>query len=268
MDRKFANKMMQGCLKVISYIMIVLAIYSFYDKIFLTTNIIDIWTIIMLIMEVLTIISFGYSYYLFYKKKEHATLFILLPLTIFFLYLTSITSYQYPIATFGTLTCIIMLLTIDIKTKKKIIVVASVSGVFSTIFILQVFEVIPVEVIDSIMTLADRLVLIIVVMIFFGLIGLSLYIYHINSFSKGSLEKLLKQYEDVLSFAKEKYNYTERETETARCLIQGMTNAEIMARLDISSSTVKSHVKHVLDKAGIDSRVNYYMVLLDRYIPL
>lgn len=268
MERKFANKVMQGCLKFISYIMIVLAIYSFYDKIFLKNDTITIFTSIMLIMEAISIISFVYSYYLFYRKKDFATLFILLPLTIFFLYLTGITSYKYPIATYGTLTCIIMLLTIEIKMTVKASIIIMVSVIFLSIFILQVFEVIPMEVIDSSMSLADRLVLILVVMIFLGLIGLSLYIYHINSFSQGSLEKLLKQYEDVLSFAKERYNYSERETETARCLMQGMSNPEIMAKLGISSSTVKTHVKHVLDKAGIDSRANYYMVLLDRYIPL
>lgn len=269
MDKTFLIKILESSLKAISYIMIVLALISWGMNIikFRAEGSLRVYTIVMLLMEVGAILSFLYSYYLFYKKNKHATLFILLPLTIFFLYLTYITSYSFSIASYGTLGCIIMLFTVEIESKLKLILISISSTIFIIIFILQNFGVIPVEVLDTTMSLIDRLVLLFVMLIFFAFIGLSLYIYHVNSLSMGSIEKLLKQYEEVLSFAKDKYNYTDRETEVARFLIQGLSNTEIADKLDIANNTVKAHVKHVLDKAGIESRATYYSTLVDRYIP-
>jgi two-component system, NarL family, nitrate/nitrite response regulator NarL len=38
-------------------------------------------------------------------------------------------------------------------------------------------------------------------------------------------------------------------------LAQGFDNGEIGARLDISKSTVKNHVSNVLEKLGVENRV-------------
>jgi two-component system, NarL family, response regulator LiaR len=47
---------------------------------------------------------------------------------------------------------------------------------------------------------------------------------------------------------------TEREREVLRGLAMGRTNKEIARSLDIALTTVKSHVRAILDKLGVDSR--------------
>lgn len=46
-----------------------------------------------------------------------------------------------------------------------------------------------------------------------------------------------------------------RELEVLRCLVAGMTNAEVAARLFISPNTVRTHVQHLLRRAGVHSTV-------------
>lgn len=48
---------------------------------------------------------------------------------------------------------------------------------------------------------------------------------------------------------------TERENEVAVTIAQGLTNAEIAARLHISLSTVKFHIGSLMDKTGARNRV-------------
>ncbi|GAA1482316.1 response regulator transcription factor [Gordonia sinesedis] len=48
---------------------------------------------------------------------------------------------------------------------------------------------------------------------------------------------------------------TERERDVARCLGDGLSNAEIAAHLYITEATVKTHVSRVLMKLGVASRV-------------
>jgi two-component system, NarL family, response regulator LiaR len=47
---------------------------------------------------------------------------------------------------------------------------------------------------------------------------------------------------------------TERETDVLRMLAQGQANKEIARNLGIGETTVKSHVGHILDKLGVQSR--------------
>ena len=47
---------------------------------------------------------------------------------------------------------------------------------------------------------------------------------------------------------------TERETEVLRFLVQGQSNKEIAQALQIVEDTVKTHVKHILAKLGVQSR--------------
>lgn len=48
---------------------------------------------------------------------------------------------------------------------------------------------------------------------------------------------------------------TERETEILRLVAQGHDNREIGERLFVSASTVKTHVSAILDKLGVENRV-------------
>jgi DNA-binding NarL/FixJ family response regulator len=47
---------------------------------------------------------------------------------------------------------------------------------------------------------------------------------------------------------------TEREREVLRGIAIGQTNKEIARSLDVALTTVKSHVRSILDKLGVDSR--------------
>ena len=48
--------------------------------------------------------------------------------------------------------------------------------------------------------------------------------------------------------------FTPREIEVLRLLTTGVGNDEIAEKLDISQSTVKTHVKHLLEKTGFETR--------------
>jgi two-component system, NarL family, response regulator LiaR len=47
---------------------------------------------------------------------------------------------------------------------------------------------------------------------------------------------------------------TGRETEVLRLIVQGQSNKEIARDLQIAEDTVKTHVKHILAKLGVQSR--------------
>lgn len=51
------------------------------------------------------------------------------------------------------------------------------------------------------------------------------------------------------------YDLTWREQEVLRLLAKGLSNPAIAARLDIKTSTVKTHVGHIFSKLGVSSRV-------------
>lgn len=55
---------------------------------------------------------------------------------------------------------------------------------------------------------------------------------------------------------------TRREAEVARLMADGLTNADIAARLVISDGTVKSHIKHILRKLGAANRAEGVSIYL------
>ena len=48
---------------------------------------------------------------------------------------------------------------------------------------------------------------------------------------------------------------TEREVEVLKLIAEGCSNPEIAERLILSVGTVKTHVKHIYGKLGVDDRV-------------
>lgn len=51
------------------------------------------------------------------------------------------------------------------------------------------------------------------------------------------------------------HDLTSRERDILRLLVEGLSNPEIAEKLNLSRSTVKTHVSHILEKLGVDSRV-------------
>lgn len=49
-------------------------------------------------------------------------------------------------------------------------------------------------------------------------------------------------------------NLSEREREVLSCVAEGMTNAQIAARLSVSESTIKFHLQNIFDKLGVANR--------------
>lgn len=60
---------------------------------------------------------------------------------------------------------------------------------------------------------------------------------------------------------------TEREGEIASLLIKGKTYRMIAGELHVSENTVKTHVKNIYSKAGVQSRTELMNLLLDIHIP-
>lgn len=56
---------------------------------------------------------------------------------------------------------------------------------------------------------------------------------------------------------------TERELETARAIADGLSNAEVGARLHISVATVKAHTSSLFAKLGVVNRVQIALVVRD-----
>jgi DNA-binding CsgD family transcriptional regulator len=63
-----------------------------------------------------------------------------------------------------------------------------------------------------------------------------------------------------------RYRFTQRETEVARLLSQGATNAEVARSLAISAATARHHTESVMHKLGVSSRARIPRLLatLDR----
>jgi DNA-binding NarL/FixJ family response regulator len=58
-----------------------------------------------------------------------------------------------------------------------------------------------------------------------------------------------------------------RELEVARAVGRGLSNAEVSAELHLSVATVKSHVSRVMEKLGVDNRVQVALLIRDASPP-
>ena len=63
----------------------------------------------------------------------------------------------------------------------------------------------------------------------------------------------------------ERVALNERESDVMRLLVQGLTNKEIAARLDVSEGTVKNILQQLFAKSGVRTRSQLVRVALETY---
>lgn len=70
------------------------------------------------------------------------------------------------------------------------------------------------------------------------------------------------KFERAVSRVAEHPMLSRREAQVALCCVEGLTNAEIGSRLDVSEQTVKFHLRHVFVKFGVRRRAELISKLL------
>lgn len=78
--------------------------------------------------------------------------------------------------------------------------------------------------------------------------------------------KLMIQVQRSIAAARLDQLLTKREIEVLNCLAQGMSNREIALRLSISTRTVTTHIRNILDKLGVDNRTQAALYALEHGI--
>jgi len=71
-----------------------------------------------------------------------------------------------------------------------------------------------------------------------------------------------RAFERVIQRVVENRNLSRREAQVALCCVEGLTNAEIGARLMVSEQTVKFHLRHIFIKFGVKRRAELISRLL------
>ena len=82
--------------------------------------------------------------------------------------------------------------------------------------------------------------------------------------SPSMASKLLNEFNTLVKRAEEKQQFpaprlTDRELEVLKLVAQGLNNREIAKRLFISENTVKNHVRNILEKLQLHSRMEAVM---------
>ena len=67
---------------------------------------------------------------------------------------------------------------------------------------------------------------------------------------------------EVNEQTKERFQFTDRQQEVAKCLARGWTNKEIATNLGIALPTVKEHVRHIMEKTESNTRTGVLMRIL------
>ncbi len=83
-----------------------------------------------------------------------------------------------------------------------------------------------------------------------------------NFYGAGQTQELSHARERVISKVVENRNLSRREAQVALCCVEGLTNAEIGNRLQVSEQTVKFHLRHVFIKFGVKRRAELISRLL------
>ena len=71
-----------------------------------------------------------------------------------------------------------------------------------------------------------------------------------------------RAFERVIQRVVENKNLSRREAQVALCCVEGLTNAEIGSRLQVSEQTVKFHLRHIFIKFGVKRRAELISRLL------
>jgi DNA-binding CsgD family transcriptional regulator len=69
------------------------------------------------------------------------------------------------------------------------------------------------------------------------------------------IEKLSERYDFNLDNLRQQFDLTERQMEIVRLLMKGAGNKEIAQKLYICEDTVKSHMKHIMKRLKVNSRM-------------
>ncbi|HEY3198227.1 MAG TPA: LuxR C-terminal-related transcriptional regulator [Nitrospirales bacterium] len=81
------------------------------------------------------------------------------------------------------------------------------------------------------------------------------------------LEQIAPRQNFTLEKVKERFHFTDRETEVIEHLLKGWTNKEIANAIDISQLTVKEHIKHIMDKTRTSTRTGILVQILQGCAP-
>lgn len=85
----------------------------------------------------------------------------------------------------------------------------------------------------------------------------------IKSYAKGiESSSPNRSFERVIQRVVENRNLSRREAQVTLCCVEGLTNAEIGARLLVSEQTVKFHLRHIFIKFGVKRRTELISRLL------
>lgn len=84
-----------------------------------------------------------------------------------------------------------------------------------------------------------------------------------NSVHPSVVHKLVLRIQQPAAPQPVEHLLTQREMDVLKCLAQGCTNREIALSLSISTRTVTTHVRNILDKLGVDNRTQAALYAVD-----
>ena len=84
----------------------------------------------------------------------------------------------------------------------------------------------------------------------------------INTYERGLGREGNHSFERAISRVAENRFLSRREVQVALCCVEGLTNAEIGHRLEVSEQTVKFHLRHIFVKFGVKRRAELISRLL------